>query len=177
VEDEREEASTTACARAARGVQAAIMAYFALAAASLVTIYIVAPDVYTQVLPNGGAAKGAHPLVATALMVAILVLVAALTLGVLRQWRWVFWDMLAAFGFSALQIPAGALELARIIPSGFRAGIRCSARCWWCRRWRLRWRCRGYGAGAACGAGEQGSAEAGGGRDSGSHLARPHSLD
>ena len=119
MEDEREEASTTGCARAARGVQAAIVAYFALAAASLVTIYIVAPDVYAQVLPNGGAAKGAHPPVAMALMVAILVLVAALTLGVLRQWRWVFWGMLAAFGFSALQIPAGALELARIIPSGF----------------------------------------------------------
>jgi hypothetical protein len=119
VEDEREEASTTGCARAARGVQAAIVAYFALAAASLVTTYIVAPDVYVQVLTNGGAAKGAHPPVATALMVAILLLVAALTLGVLWQWRWVFWGMLAAFGFSALQIPAGALELARIIPSGF----------------------------------------------------------
>lgn len=107
------------CVRAAREVQAAIVAFFALAAASLVTIYIVAPDVYVQVLTNGGATKEAHPPVATALMVAILLLVAALTVGVLRRWRWVFWLVLVAFGFSALQIPAGALELAGIIPSSF----------------------------------------------------------
>jgi hypothetical protein len=119
VEDEREEASTTECARAAWRVQAAIVAFFALAAASVVVIYIAAPSVYVQVLTKGGAAKEARPPIATAFMIAILLFVAALTVGVLRRWRWLFWLVLLAFGFSVLQIPAGALELAGIIPSSF----------------------------------------------------------
>ena len=115
-----EEGQTDAtCGRAARRVQAAIIAFFALAAVSLVAIYVAAPEVYVQVLMNGRATKEAHPLVVSAFMVAILLFVAALTVGVLRQWRWMFWLVLLAFGFSALQIPAGALELARIISSSF----------------------------------------------------------
>jgi hypothetical protein len=118
---EGEDRTDGACALAAWWVQAAIVAFFAVAAASLVVIYAVAPEVYVQVVTNGGATKGAHPPIVTAFMVAILLFVAALTVGVLRRWRWVFWLVLVAFGVSALQIPAGALELVGMVPNAFPA--------------------------------------------------------
>ncbi|MDQ6643511.1 MAG: hypothetical protein M3Y76_03600 [Chloroflexota bacterium] len=49
-------------------------------------------------------------------MVGILVFIAILIIGVIRHWRWLFWLILSAFGFSILQIPATILQLTGVIP-------------------------------------------------------------
>ena len=108
--------TAAACARAARALQIGLLAFCALAVATLLAIYVVAPAIYVQTLLGSARPADPHPAVATLFMVAIVALVAVLALGVVRRWRWLFWLVLAAFTLSGLQILAGALELAGIIP-------------------------------------------------------------
>lgn len=49
-------------------------------------------------------------------MVGILSFIAVLMVGVTRHWRWLFWLILIAFGFSILQIPATILQLTAVLP-------------------------------------------------------------
>jgi hypothetical protein len=107
--------------QARRRVQAGVIGFFAMVALSLVAIYALRPAIYVSVLGGKVSATGSHPPIATLFMVAILLLIALLVVGVLRCWRWVFWLLVVAFTFSALQVPAGALELAGILPSAFPA--------------------------------------------------------
>ncbi|HEV2237239.1 MAG TPA: hypothetical protein VGR57_11315 [Ktedonobacterales bacterium] len=107
--------------QARRRVQAGVIAFFAVVALSLAIIYALRPAIYVSVLGTKVPASGSHPLIATLFMVAILLLIALLVVGVLRCWRWVFWLLVLAFTASALQVPAGALELAGMLPSPFPA--------------------------------------------------------
>ena len=99
-----------------RRLQFVLVAFFVLAAASFVVIYLVTPEIYVQTLMLKPRAAESHPAVVTAFMVAILALVTVLAVGVLRRWRWLFWLVLAAFGASALDIPGTILELVGVIP-------------------------------------------------------------
>jgi len=101
---------------ATRQLQMTLLTFFVLAAMSFVVIYIVAPAIYVQTLLLVPQPTQSHPLAVTLFMVAILVFVALLAIGVLKQWRWVFWLILIAFGLSILVIPSVALELAGVVP-------------------------------------------------------------
>ncbi|GAC1350480.1 MAG: hypothetical protein NVSMB27_33390 [Ktedonobacteraceae bacterium] len=107
-----------------------LIAFFVLAALSLLVVYFADPSIYTKTLLFTPSATDRYPLPATLFLVAILVFIAVLIVGVTRHWRWLFWLILVAFGFSILQIPATILQLTGVIPyplpvwySLYRAGV------------------------------------------------------
>jgi hypothetical protein len=104
-----------------RRLQAAIIAFFGVVALSLLVVYALQPDVYAQVLGAKAPATERYPVIATAFCAAILLFIAVLIVGVVRRWRWLYWLLALAFTISALQVPAGALELARVLPDPFPA--------------------------------------------------------
>lgn len=105
-----------ACPQAARALQVALIAFFALAGSFLLAVYIAAPSLYVQVLLGHAAAADARPAYVTVFMVAILLFVALLGVGVQRRWRWLFWGVLIAFCFEIIAVPIDALQLAGNMP-------------------------------------------------------------
>ena len=94
-----------------------LIAFFVLAALSLMAVYVVDPSIYTKTLLLGPTQVGSYPLPATLLLVGILAFIAIVILGVVRHWRWLFWLILVAFGFSILNIPTTILQLTGVIHS------------------------------------------------------------
>ena len=142
------------CERAGRWVQRALLAFFALLVVFLLAVYVAAPAIYVQTLIGTASAGGARPLVATIFLAAIVAFVALIALGVVRRRRWLFWLLLFAFTLSALQIPAAALELAGILPTGYpgwyilaRAGVAAVQLAIGIAMIRLARRCRAWGEG------------------------------
>jgi hypothetical protein len=95
-----------------RRLQLAIIGFFVLVSLSLVIIYLVKPDIYTLALSGTPSANDRYPIATTLFFLAVLIFVLVLIFGVLRQWRWLFWLLLLAFGLSVLEIPATLLQLA-----------------------------------------------------------------
>jgi hypothetical protein len=89
------------------GIQRAVTAFFATVLVALGVILVVAPEIY-------GVAGS--PVLAAAFFIAVSLLVATGTLGVVRRWRWLFWVILVAFLAGALRLIVSALELAGTIP-------------------------------------------------------------
>jgi hypothetical protein len=89
------------------GIQRAVIAFFATMWVALGVILVVAPDVY-------GVAGS--PVSAAAFFIAVSLLIATGTLGVVRRWRWLFWVIQVAFLAGALRVVTSALELAGTIP-------------------------------------------------------------
>ena len=109
-------AEAARCGRASRALRAVLVAFFALAAASLVVIYLLAPALFVETLfetPDPARVRSA-PL--TLFLLLVLGFLAVLTAGVVRRWRWLWWLLPLAFTASALEIPAIALELAGVLP-------------------------------------------------------------
>jgi hypothetical protein len=106
---------------ARKRVQTGIIAFFGVVALSLIVIYALAPSIYTRVLGAKATGSESHPLIATVFCGAILLFIAVLIVGVLRRWHWLYWLLVIAFTFSALQVPAAALELAGVLPHPFPA--------------------------------------------------------
>ena len=104
------------CPQARRMLQGAIIAFFSLAVITFIVIYLVAPAIYVQTLLLTASSSDARPLAINLFFVAIILFVATLGYGVSRGWRWLFWLLLLAFLASVLEIPAGMLQLAGIIP-------------------------------------------------------------
>jgi hypothetical protein len=96
-----------------------LIAFFLLAALFVVTVYIVAPSIYTQTLLRAPSPAERYPLPATLFLLGVLVFIAILIVGVVRHWRWVFWLLLVAFGWMILEIPATILQLIGVLPSIF----------------------------------------------------------
>ncbi len=96
-----------------------LIAFFVLAALFAVAVYVAAPSIYTQVLLLESSPADRYPLVATLFLAALLVFVSVLIVGVVRHWRWLFWLLLVAFGFSILQIPATILQLMGVLPDPY----------------------------------------------------------
>jgi hypothetical protein len=92
--------------RATRQLQAALISFFVFVTISLVVVYAVEPGIYAAVTG----------LAAPLLLVPLLLFESLLVVGTLRRWRWLFWLILVAFGFSALRVPLLALELAGVLP-------------------------------------------------------------
>jgi hypothetical protein len=79
---------------------------------ALVCILVAAPSVYdrTLKLSNGSGRIGEAGVLA-----ALSTLIAVLSVGVVRRWRWTFWLILAAFVAGVLRVPAAILEISGVI--------------------------------------------------------------
>ncbi len=107
-----------------------IIAFFILAATSLLVVYLADPSIYAQSLTLTSSPADRYPVPVTLFLVGILALIALLILGVVRHWHWVFWIMLVAFFGSALQIPITLLQMTGVLPTAdplwynlFRMGV------------------------------------------------------
>ncbi|HEX6478074.1 MAG TPA: hypothetical protein VF043_04450 [Ktedonobacteraceae bacterium] len=111
-------------------LEVAVIAFFILAALSLLVVYAASPSIYVQSLSLTSSPADRYPVPVTLFLVGILAVIALLILGVVRHWRWVFWLMLLAFASSALHIPVTLLQIADVLPSSdplwyglFRMGV------------------------------------------------------
>ena len=107
-----------------------VIAFFILAAISLLVVYVTSPSIYAQSLSLTSSPANRYPVPVTLFLVGILAVIALLILGVVRHWRWVFWLMLIAFAGSALHIPITLLQMTGVLPSAdplwyglFRTGV------------------------------------------------------
>ena len=94
-----------------------LIAFFVLAALSLMVVYVVDPSIYTKTLLLRSTQADRYPLPATLFLIGILAFIVIVIFGVLRHWRWLFWLILVAFGFSILNIPVTILQLMGVIHS------------------------------------------------------------
>jgi hypothetical protein len=94
--------------------QVAVLGLLAASWIGLVAILALAPAVYDAALADRGLDL---PTARVALLVAISGLIAVLSIGVRRRWRWLFWVLAAAFVAGALRVPATLLELTGVIPT------------------------------------------------------------
>lgn len=91
--------------------QALVLGFFLLAWVSLLVILAAAPEVYDQALrlPTGD-----RPL-ELGFLAALTGFIALLAIGVVRQWRWIFWLILVAFLFGLLRVPVAILQLTGVL--------------------------------------------------------------
>lgn len=71
-------------------LERAVIAFFILAALSLLVVYLADPAIYGQSLSLTSSPADRYPVPVTLFLVGILVLITLLTLGVVRNFRWVF---------------------------------------------------------------------------------------
>ncbi len=92
--------------------QALVLGFFLMVLASLVVILAAAPEVYEQALrlPPSWPRWAA-----IAFLAALTVFIALLSIGVLRQWRWMFWLILIAFLAGVLRVPVAILQLTGVL--------------------------------------------------------------
>jgi hypothetical protein len=97
--------------------QSFVLGFFVFAWISLLVILLLDPGIYDDAMK---LSPGPHRLADLAFLVAISVVIALLSLGVLRRWRWTFWLILVAFLVGGtLRVPASVLELAGVLgPAG-----------------------------------------------------------
>ncbi len=100
-----------------KSLEQVIIAFFVVCALFIVAVYTAVPSIITQGLMLTPSPKDRYPLVATVFILALLAWIAIGIVGVVRHWRWLFWLLLVAFGFSVLQIPATILELIGVLPN------------------------------------------------------------
>ena len=107
-----------------------MIAFFVLAATSLLVVYLADPSIYAQSLSHTSSQADPYPVPVTLFLISILAMIALLILGVVRHWRWVFWIMLVAFFSSAIQIPITLLQLTGVLSTAdpiwynlFRMGV------------------------------------------------------
>jgi hypothetical protein len=91
--------------------QALVISFFVAVWAALALILRLAPEIYVETLRPAGVPPAAA---SVGLFAGVTVLVAVLTLGVVRRWRWAFWLLLVVFLTGVLRVPAAVLELAGI---------------------------------------------------------------
>jgi hypothetical protein len=96
-------------------LETVLSAFFVVAAFSIIIVYLVDPSIYTKALVLQPTSSNRYQLPATLFLVAILTLIAVLIYGILHHWRWLFWLLLLANGFSILQVPATILQFSGVI--------------------------------------------------------------
>jgi hypothetical protein len=100
-------------------LETVLIAFFVLAALSVLVVYFADPTVYTKVLMLEPTTADRYSLPATLFLVALLIFITVLIYGVLRHWRWLFWLLLLANSFSILEVPATILQLTGVIPDPY----------------------------------------------------------
>jgi len=73
-----------------------MIAFFILAALSLLVVYVADPAIYAHSLALTSSSADRYPVPVTLFLVSILAGIALLMLGVVHHWRWLFWLMLVA---------------------------------------------------------------------------------
>src|SRR5260370_25678097 len=94
-------------------IKALVLGLFATYWVLVVLIVVFARDVFDERGRLGGdqrPAEIAEVLVLTALL-------ALLSTGVVRAWRWTFWVIMAAFFAGLLRVPASVMQLAGDLPA------------------------------------------------------------
>jgi hypothetical protein len=88
--------------------KALVLALFALYWVTVVTILVAAREVYDHAIRlPGGNQRPAE----IGLLLVLTALIALLSTGVIRSWRWTFWLILVAFMAGILHVLASALQL------------------------------------------------------------------
>jgi hypothetical protein len=91
-----------------------VLGFFGFAWIGLVVILLVDPAIYDDAMK---LPAGHHPLADLAFLGGVSALIALLSVGVLRRWRWAFWLILVAFLIGgAVRTPVSVLELAGVLP-------------------------------------------------------------
>jgi len=94
-------------------IKLVVLALFALYWVTVVAILATARPVFDQVAGLRGERRPAE----VGAVVALTMLLAFLSAGILRGWRWMFWLISIAFLAGILRVPAAALELAGRLPA------------------------------------------------------------
>jgi len=100
-------------------LERAVIAFFILAALSLLVVYVADPAIYAHSLALTSSPADRYPVPVTLFLVGILAGIALLILGVIHHWRWLFWLILVAFAGSIIQIPVEGLQLLGIVPNPY----------------------------------------------------------
>jgi hypothetical protein len=96
--------------------QVVVLAQFALYWAFVVVLLLAARDVYDGLLPQTLRGPGIERPAEIGTVLALTALLALLSIGVIRGWRWLFWLIVLAFLAGILRLPASALQLVGLIP-------------------------------------------------------------
>src|SRR5215472_5302508 len=96
-----------------------MIAFFILAAFSLLVVYLADPAIYAQSLSLISSPADRYPVPVTLFLVGVLVLITLLSFGVVRKFRWLFWLILVAFTASVIQIPVEGLQLLGVFPNPY----------------------------------------------------------
>ena len=91
--------------------QALVLGFLLLAWISLLVILRAAPEVYDQALRLPHERRAAE----FGFLAALAGLIALLSIGVLRRWRWIFWLILVAFLAGVLRVPVAILQLTGVL--------------------------------------------------------------
>jgi hypothetical protein len=97
--------------------KALVLALFAAYWIIVVVILAAARGVYDGLLAQAVRLSGDPRPAEIGTLLALTALLALLSIGVIRGWRWTFWLILIAFLAGILHVPASALQLAGIVPS------------------------------------------------------------
>jgi pimeloyl-ACP methyl ester carboxylesterase len=100
-------------------LERAVIAFFILAALSLLVVYLADPAIYAQSLSLTSSSADRYPVPVTLFLVGVLVLITLLSFGVVSHWRWLFWLILLAFTGSIIQIPVEGLQLLGVFPNPY----------------------------------------------------------
>ncbi len=94
-------------------IKALVLSLFAIYWVVVVLILVFARDVFDQVGRLAGDQRPAE----IAEVLALTALLALLSTGVVRAWRWTFWLILLAFFAGIVRLPASVLQLTGNIPA------------------------------------------------------------
>lgn len=97
--------------------KALVLAVFAAYWVIVVVILVAARDVFDALLAQAVRLSGDPRPAEIGTLLALTALLAALSTGVIRGWRWTFWVILLAYLAGILRVPASALQLAGVISS------------------------------------------------------------
>ena len=102
-------------------LETVLIAFFILAALSVLVVYVIDPSIYAKVLKLGPPTTDRYPFASTLFLVALLIFIAILIFGVTKHWRWLFWLLLIANSFSILEVPTTVLQLTGVVPDPYPA--------------------------------------------------------
>jgi hypothetical protein len=97
-------------------IKALVLAQFAAYWVIVIVIFVAARGVFDELLAPATTLSGNPWPAEIGALLALTILLAVLSAGVIRGWRWMFWLILLAFLAGILRVPATALELAGIMP-------------------------------------------------------------
>jgi hypothetical protein len=96
--------------------KALVLSLFATYWVIVVVLLVAARDVYDGQLAQAVRLSGDPRPAEIGVLLALTVLFAVLSIGIIRNWRWTFWLILVVFLAGVLRLPAAALQLVGTLP-------------------------------------------------------------